>query len=299
MNNAKTTSLGGTTSNNKSSTPKGLIFPTRTAALEQEPYICITAAYENEDSKKGDKRYKALAPALEIKGSVVLPMPNQIQDAQEHMWSTYSITDSVQEFAGEVGSALGGVASKIAGAASTVGGLVASNGLISKLSRRTTGVGIDPNTRLEYTGEGLREFTFNFTLLPESAADATAIKNIIKFFRVFGTGIKSQTSGDMTASVSEGLQAIGVNNINAFIKEPHVFIINFANPHINDMLMPIDCVLVNFSTSFFEDGYAAFFKDGMPKKVSISMTFKERYTLYAQDWLKTSSGVSVGKTDKI
>ena len=279
--------IAGQKGNTKSGTETGLIFPTKSSGNDQEPYICITAAYEEEGPLKGQTQYEMKAPTYDIKGSVVLPMPNAIQDAQGHLWSEYSITDSVQEMAQAAGNVVGGFAKKIADGAASAAGLVESNGAASKLSRRTTGVGIDPNTRLEYTGEALREFTFNFTLLPESQKDADAIRNIVKFFRIFGTGISTKTTGELAGTVTSALSSVTPDNVNAFIKEPHVFIINFANPHLNDMLMPIDCVLVNFSTSFFEDGYAAFFYDGMPKKVSLSMTFKERYTLYAQDWMKS------------
>jgi hypothetical protein len=269
----------------KQSSSKGIQFPSKDSPNFFK--ISISTYKIEEESRKGDTKLANSKKQITLTNTVILPMPNQIGDMQGHNWAEYSITDSIQEYASAVSNFMptNGLAQKLANG---VGDVLSTQSVPNKLARRTTGVGLDPNTRLEYTGEALRDFAFNFTLLPESIEDANAILGIIKFFRINGTGISGagKGGGGVMASVGEALES-SAGDVHAFITEPNTFLINFINPHLNNMLMPIDCVLTGFTTSYFEGGYAAFFEDGMPKTVTIGLTFKEKYTLYSQDWAKS------------
>jgi hypothetical protein len=264
----------------------GFRFPT-TANEDNEKQlgIIIGAFNEKEVGRKGDKRYDKKDTSENFQGAVLLPMPNSIQDAQGHQWQEYSVTDMIGETIGAAGnfiSKAGKKAGIIGDAISGAGSAMQTDGLPNKLARRTTGIGLDPNMRLEYTGETLREFTFNFTFIPETPADSQAIRNIIRFFRINGTG--ATTLGDVPGSVSDELQNTTVQDLHAFITEPGWFTLDFRNTHLNAMFMPTQMVLTAFSTSLFEDGYAAFFDDQSPKKVSMSLTFKERLPKYQSSW---------------
>jgi hypothetical protein len=269
-------------------TQKGLGFRFPTTASENnanQPGIIIGAFNEKEVGRKGDKRYDKKDTAENFQGVVLLPMPNSIQDAQGHQWQEYSVTDMIGETIGTAGnfiSKAGKKAGLIGDAIAGAGSAMQTDGMPNKLARRTTGIGLDPNLRLEYTGETLREFTFNFTFIPETPADSQAIRDIIRFFRINGTG--ATTLGDVPSKVTEELQNTTVQDLHAFITEPGWFTLDFRNKHLNAMFMPTQLVLTAFSTSLFEDGYAAFFDDQSPKKVSMSLSFKERLPKYQNSW---------------
>ena len=272
----------------KSSAFTGYKFPTAVSGTSLGDLGIIIGAFnEKEVDRKGDKQYLAKQDTKEnFQGAVLLPMPNSIQDAQGHLWQEYSVTDMIGEGVAAAGDAVSGfggakgamVSSFIKGAASAM----QTGSTANKFARRVTGIGLDPNTRLEYTGESLREFTFNFTMVPESKDDSQAIRDIVRFFRINGTGATTLSEG--AGTVTDNLNNTTIQDLHAFITEPGWFTIDFRNTHLNAMFMPTQMVLASFSTSLFEDGYAAFFNDQSPKKVSMSMTFKERIPKYQNSW---------------
>jgi hypothetical protein len=266
---------------------QGFRFPTTANENDAKQLGIIIGAFnEKEVGRKGDRKYVKEDTAENFQGAVLLPMPNSIQDAQGHEWSTYSVTDMIGEVVGTAGNFIGGLGGKTTGligkAISGAGAAMQTDGTPNKLARRTTGIGLDPNTRLEYTGEQLREFTFNFVMIPESEEDSKAIRDIIRFFRINGTGATSL--GDVPGTVSTELNNTIVSDIHAFITEPGWFTIDFRNKHLNTIYMPTQMVLVSFTTSLFEDGYAAFYEDDSPKKVSMTLAFKERLPKYSNSW---------------
>jgi hypothetical protein len=276
------------TNKTKSSAFTGYKFPTAATSNKLGDLGIIIGAFnEKEEDRKGNKQYNKTDSKANFQSAVLLPMPNSIQDAQGHLWQEYSVTDMIGEgvaAAGDAVSSFGGARGAMVGSfIKGAGAAMQTSGTANKLARRVTGIGLDPNTRLEYTGEAMREFTFNFTMIPESQADSEAIRNIIKFFRVNGTGATT-LGGDSDGSVTTGLDKTTISDLHAFITEPGWFTIDFRNKYLNSMFMPDQMVLTAFSTSLFEDGYAAFFDDQSPKKVSMSMTFKERIPKYQNSW---------------
>ena len=157
-----------------------LMFPSNILNEEMAQYtVNIHTFYEKETERGGDTVFSFKKQPKNYVGTVTLPLPNNLQDTNGHLWSEYSIVESIKEFAGAAESTGNGAAQQAAGAIAGLANVASRDGALNKIARRTLGVGIDPNMRMEYTGENLRDFSMSFVLMPTSAEEAETIKNII------------------------------------------------------------------------------------------------------------------------
>jgi hypothetical protein len=185
---------------------------------------------------------KKLTKAATVWGCA-LPLPNEIMDSQSHQWETTS---------GYVGQTVGGLAN-----ADIVGGISANKALGELASasgfRKPL---IDPGYFQDYNGTEPREFTFTWDLIPNNAAEAQEIHDILY-------NLKKYT---LPMSTINGLSLLS----------PFMFDITIGNPIINRIMNMNNVVCKSLSINYSADGSLQFFSDGMPKLWRLEATFAER-----------------------
>jgi hypothetical protein len=123
-----------------------------------------------------------------------------------------------------------------------------------------------PNQNTTFTGNNLREFTFSFKLIANSARDTEAISNIHRTFRRYTYAGSSD------------------NAPNVVLDYPPLWKIQFLQGDKENRFMPkiFSCYLTTLACTF--NGEANIFRiDGSPFDVSFSVTFKETRVLTRND----------------
>lgn len=135
----------------------------------------------------------------------------------------------------------------------------------------------NPNNRAIFTGVANREFSFQFKLVPTSAAEAKSIRDIILFFRTHA----------YPEGISAGKVPIAYNFPNLFkIK------IKYNGKDVGTRLKM--CYLRNISTTYNPTA-SVYYADGEPVETDLTLSFVEYIPLVRQDI--TGLGVS-DVTDK-
>jgi len=132
----------------------------------------------------------------------------------------------------------------------------------------------NPNTRMMFRSVNIREFSFDFKMVPTSKREQEEIKNIVSFFRI-----------NLYPEVIK-LEGTGGNSIDAGYKFPNLFEIKLMyegkdlskdNPNLSFKHM----YLKAFTASYNSTG--GFYKDGEFNEVSIQVSFAEEFTLNKDD----------------
>ena len=164
-------------------------------------------------------------------------------------------------------------AARIAAArAIDVSGAIFSLGIRNALTLQNRTI-INPNIRALFRGVALREFTFQFKMIAESAQEAATVQNIIKHFR-------SEMYPD-TYNLP-----IGSTGTSADLgyKFPNVFQISFNYKNSQNKKLPKlqYCYLRNVSHTINPTG-GTFKRDGQPNEIDLTLSFIEYKTLNKQD----------------
>ena len=218
-------------------------------------------------------------------GSVILPIPAGIGDAQAVSWGgnsmnavqaaiaqaaldaiknpqegVDSLLNSAEKVAGNSGEASTALANTLAGMASGQQGLLT----------RTTGAILNPNLDLLFQAPTLRPFNFNFSLSPRDPKEAEVVMKIIRFFKQGMSPIRSKS--------------------NLFLKSPHTFQLQYLlregrrsreHPFINKFK---ECALQSFGVQYTPTGNYSTFSDGVMTQYNISMTFTELEPVFNDDY---------------
>ena len=162
-------------------------------------------------------------------------------------------------------SPTGDIARLAATRLSKIGGGTVQGGVQSAL-RVTT----NPNKRLLFKEVNIREFAFNFKLIPVSADEARQITSIIKFFR-------TELYPDDSIRINTAGQSIPIG-----YKFPNEFEIGFRhrNTRIAHRILP--AYLVSMQTTYNPTA-AGFFEDGNFVETEVTLNFRESRTLAKSD----------------
>jgi len=126
----------------------------------------------------------------------------------------------------------------------------------------------NPNTRTLFRGVAMRQFAFDFTLIPNSIREGQEIQNIIRFFRT--QMYPEDIGGTATTQGIFGLKFPNKFEIKVLYREKEVGI----------RFLP--CYLTGFSATYNQQG-GAMHKDGKWNDVNIQLSFTETRTLVKQD----------------
>lgn len=213
----------------------------------------------------------------EILGCVVLPMPSQLKDVSEVKWATNTVSSY------EIAAGVLGMAGRILKSNAVESGRVdptqatdAKNQNIGKgvsadqLSSRFLGVISNPNQDLLFDGIGLRQFTYNFILVPRNQDESKTIRKIVRTFR----------QGMLPRKISAGL----------IIGAPNTFRIKFiqggTNKPLKDVRRHKEMALVNFvAYPMLTDAWMTYDdNDHSALGFKIEMTFQELTPVYYNDF---------------
>ena len=199
-----------------------------------------------------NQRVSKLVNAKTIYG-IALPLPNELADSQAHQW------DSTTGFVSDIAQAAKGIGGRIVENASggSVSGDIVAKGVANAASRAGFRQPlIDPGYFQDYKGTEPREFTFNWDLVPNNIDEAYNIFSIIY-------NLKKYTLPKSTIN--------GVSMLS-----PYLFEIQIGNEIINALMNMNNVVCKSMTVNYSVDNSLQMFSDGMPKYISLNMTFAER-----------------------
>lgn len=130
------------------------------------------------------------------------------------------------------------------------------------------GTTVNPQLELLYNSPALRSFVFEFRMVPRSADESTAIRDIVRVFKYFSA------------------PTIPDNSTGRYFIPPSQFEIEFyKQSHItNDFLFKTKkCVLKNVSVDYMPGGAYSTHADGSPMEVKLSLEFQETVILTSAD----------------
>jgi len=161
---------------------------------------------------------------------------------------------------------------------------------VNNLLTRSTGAILNNNIELLFRGPQLRQFSFAFDLFSKDNTDATAIKNIIYFF-------KSRMA--VRDNIGE-LGQLGSSDFSAgvFLNSPYLFKIKYMRGRISNSTTPIEskehqsigkikmCALQSCTVDYTPMGTYMTFNDEEATMVMYRLTlqFKELTPIYASDY---------------
>ena len=240
------------------------------------------------------------------RGTVILPMPQTIQDSNGASWgagemnplqtAAMGIGMGVIKADGEgpvkaLGNSIANIFNKGSAALQTAGGqkavqtyfateatkaLTGSGDFQQNLSRQSGSV-FNSNIELLFSGVQLRDgFSFSYDLVPRSKKEAQEIKDIILFLKIECSAQKGAENG-----AAAGL----------FIKSPSVFrltYMNGKNPHPFLHQFKI-CALTKMSVNYTASGTYATYSDATPVHMQMTLSFNELTPIYREDYLKAGS----------
>ena len=220
-----------------------------------------------------------------ILGTVILPVPGQIQDSNKADWSEDSANAKDLALAGLFGAGVTGTADDYAsGLADAVGGnsealKTAVTGALAKSATgvnvlgRMGGLVINPNLELLFSKPALREFTLNFRLSARSKNEGLEVIKIIRFFK-------------------QGMAPIREAS-NLFLKAPNTFQVQYLLRGKNSEEHPFigrmkECALTSVNTNYTPENNYATYEDGLMVSYQISLTLKELEPVYNDNYQKIS-----------
>jgi len=243
--------------------------------------------------------------------TILLPMPNQIQDSNSVKYATSELNSIA-------GAAVGGIIDVMEGGkafnggfvsgmqaigersknaldnvSSAVGGLSGAQGFFTRrlasaavnmlganisagqILARSTGEILNPNAEVLFNGVNLRTFKFSFKMIPRSYEEGQQIKEIIKAFKLHSAAKLGSKEQGITNEIG----------IESFIRTPDIFELRYRkgggeHPYLHKFKQ---CFLESVDATYTgESGYATY-DDGTPTSLNINLTFREIEPIYDKD----------------
>ena len=228
-----------------------------------------------------------------ILGSVLLPVPNAVNDANSCSWgqdtmnaaqiaasdiamktitkgagagmnsAEQAITTAGKEGGADVKDA---VAQYFTGQATGVKGILA----------RTKGQVINPNMELIFNGPQLRPFNFTFKMSPRDERESITIKKIIRMFKQSMAPARSESS--------------------LFLKAPNTYKLQFleGSSREHKFLPKIkECAMTGFNVNYTPDGNYATYRNSAMVAVELSFSFQELEPIFNNDY-ENDGDASIG-----
>ena len=156
-----------------------------------------------------------------------------------------------------------------------LGGNIRPNSVLG----RSTGMILNSNLELLFSGVTLRTFPFSINFSPRNSDEAKEVISIIK-------ALKSSMAAKKNASQGQG----GI-----FLRAPDVFQLRYLwrgkdHPFLNRIK---DCALTAMTVNYTNSGTYATYDDGTPVSIRMNLTFKELNPIYFEDY-EDYNGPGVG-----
>ena len=250
--------------------------------------------YNNTLTGDYDENDKANMTKKEGSHTVFLPMePSGLTDQYSTSWGDERINAIEAGLAGVSGSAVTGAGQGLTQAAGAFANATGETADVLKESltgdkiaayfagkavsnpsvfKRATGMVMNNNLELMFSGPSLRTFNYNFRFTPRDPAEANEIRRIIKFFKKAMAPIRSKKK--------------------MFLESPHVFKLEYIfknggqHPFLNKMKT---CACTSFNAIYAPDGSYMTYDDGSMTSYNVSMSFGELNPIYAENILEDSN----------
>ena len=136
---------------------------------------------------------------------------------------------------------------------------------------RSTGMILNSNLELLFSGVTLRTFPFSINFSPRNKDESDMVVSIIK-------ALKSSMAAKKNASQGQG----GI-----FLRAPDVFQLRYLqgnrdHPFLNSIK---DCALTGMTVNYTNSGTYATYGDGTPVSIQMNLTFKELNAIYHEDYM--------------
>ena len=141
----------------------------------------------------------------------------------------------------------------------------------TNLVGRSTGMVVNPNMTVLFSGPTLRSFQFSFPMTPRSSEEAVNIRKIIRAFKRNSLPQRAESS--------------------AFLMTPRIFLLKYifssnstteaTHPFLNKFK---PCMLTNFNVNYTPDNSYMTLRDGSMTRYTIDLTFKEVVPNFADEY---------------
>jgi len=259
----------------------GVVTPTVTPAASSSS----TLVSQTTPSQPRETSTTQLIP----KGKILLPVPDNVSYTDGPQWSDKSV-GAIGRFGAQA------VADMMDGAsAENIGDSIAQAAEVGKvdvIKNALSKVGIDPNALSQniagrianpylqqvFQGVGLRQFDFNWKLVPRNEEEQKSIHNIIKTLRAnvlpgFSDNF-SPTQGSVDDDdTNKGLK--GNQNVDRWLTLPNIFNLKwkYEGGEIDSLPKLKQCVCKNISVQYTPDGvWATRMMDGKPQPIAYNLT---------------------------
>ena len=219
-----------------------------------------------------------------ILGSVLLPVPNAVNDANSCSWGQDTM-NAAQIAASDIamktitegaGAGLSATEKSIAGVGKE-GGADAKDAIAQYFTGQATGVKgilartkgqvINPNMELIFNGPQLRPFNFTFKMSPRDERESITIKKIIRMFKQSMAPQRSEAS--------------------LFLKAPNTYKLQFLEGSAREhkFLPKIkECAMTGFNVNYTPDGNYATYRNSAMVAVELSFSFQELEPIFNNDY---------------
>ena len=219
-----------------------------------------------------------------VLGSVLLPVPNAVNDANSCSWGQDTM-NAAQIAASDIamktitegaGAGLSATEKSIAGVGKE-GGADAKDAIAQYFTGQATGVKgilartkgqvINPNMELIFNGPQLRPFNFTFKMSPRDERESITIKKIIRMFKQSMAPQRSEAS--------------------LFLKAPNTFKLQFLEGSAREhkFLPKIkECAMTGFNVNYTPDGNYATYRNSAMVAVELSFSFQELEPIFNNDY---------------
>lgn len=259
----------------QSANPKNAILRFPVDESPQQGFVLKPVAFETLASGIGAQRNKGVPNVMSTSrsfGHIFLPMPTNMTD---RVGVNYSGVDlGVAQLSFNAGQTIGSMADA-AGSAAQVGSylgrtaLAAASSGTGALSAQLIGNVPNPYSTQLFERVEQRAFSFEFRLIANSEADSHAIKEIVNAIRYFS--LPAEKGG--------------------FLEMPHEWELAFYG---SEFLFDFSrCVVTEVTINFAGDGLPVFLPNAAPRRVDLTISFKEIIPLTKQ--LIDESGSSTMK----
>lgn len=138
---------------------------------------------------------------------------------------------------------------------------------------------VNPHTQMLFRSPALRQFNFNFKLIPRSKAEAKEIIKIVQFFRLAAYPSLGPGSAEVDAKSANAKQL----NM-ATYTFPDVFEIKYmSGSRENRNLIKFGRAYLTAINVNYNQSSPTFYEDGMPSEIDLSLTFQETKAISRED----------------
>ena len=222
-----------------------------------------------------------------ILGSVYLPVPGGVADANTVSWGPDTMDPASLAIANSVFNGLG-EKDPVAGLAKNVGDIAgdvgadsaeAKKALQGVLTKQITGTGniltrktgqiMNPNMELLFNAPALRPFSFTYKMSPRSNEESHMVKRIIRMFKQSMAVKRSESQLFLRSPSTYRLKWMVAGN------KEHSFL-----PKIKE------CALTGFNVNYTPDGNYATFENTSMVAYDITLNFQELEPIFHDDYSK-------------